>query len=251
MNKYEKKPNFKGKPSFKKWCNHCRRYGHSIVECRQKQQDNQNKPQKYKEPNKSFYQYIKKDKIYQTKMYTVITALENHFLTSRINRETNHYITQVTEVDLKNKEIHEVSYKIDIVDQIVDIIKIELTIHDRIQTEQILHLHPVPIQTLGIDTIPTIDHETHHTIEIEIIPTIGKEIIQLIEINNIKTTDQEIFHTTDQIIKDLVIVTKKDQETVHKIETQAITVDKEIIPNLLTGIITATQIHNTDLEALH
>ena len=29
----------------KKWCNYCRRYGHSISECRQKQQDNQNKPQ--------------------------------------------------------------------------------------------------------------------------------------------------------------------------------------------------------------
>ena len=53
---YEKHPNFKGKPSFKKWCNYCRRYGHSISECRQKQQDNQNKPQKHKEPNKSFYQ---------------------------------------------------------------------------------------------------------------------------------------------------------------------------------------------------
>ena len=43
------------------WCNYCRRYGHSIAECRQKQRDNQNKPQKYKEPNKSFYQYMKKD----------------------------------------------------------------------------------------------------------------------------------------------------------------------------------------------
>ena len=61
LNIYEKNPNFKGKPSFKKWCNYCRRYGHSIGECRQKQQDNQNKPQKYKEPNKSFYQYMKKD----------------------------------------------------------------------------------------------------------------------------------------------------------------------------------------------
>ena len=40
----EKHPNFKSKPSFKKWCNYCRRYGHSISECRQKQQDNQNKP---------------------------------------------------------------------------------------------------------------------------------------------------------------------------------------------------------------
>ena len=61
LNIYEKNPNFKGKPSFKKWCNYCRRYGHSIVECRQKQQDNRNKPQKYKEPNKSLYQYMKKD----------------------------------------------------------------------------------------------------------------------------------------------------------------------------------------------
>ena len=61
LNIYEKNPNFKGKPSFKKWCNYCRRYGHSISECKQKQQDNQNKPQKYKEPNKSFYQYMKKD----------------------------------------------------------------------------------------------------------------------------------------------------------------------------------------------
>ena len=52
---YERNSNFKGKPSFKKWCNYCRRYGHSIAECRQKQQDNQNKPQKYREPNKSFY----------------------------------------------------------------------------------------------------------------------------------------------------------------------------------------------------
>ena len=61
LNIYGKHPNFKGKPSFKQWCNYCRRYGHSISECRQKQQDNQNKPQKHKEPNKSFYQYMKKD----------------------------------------------------------------------------------------------------------------------------------------------------------------------------------------------
>ena len=44
VNIYENTPNFKGKPSFKKWCNYCRRYGHSTSACRQKQQDNQNKP---------------------------------------------------------------------------------------------------------------------------------------------------------------------------------------------------------------
>ena len=46
LNIYEKNPNFKGKPSFKKWCNYCRRYGHSIAESRQNPQDNQNTPQK-------------------------------------------------------------------------------------------------------------------------------------------------------------------------------------------------------------
>ena len=61
LNIYEKHPNFKGKPSFKKWCNYCRRYGNSTSECRHKHQDNQNKPQRYKEPNKSFYQNMKKD----------------------------------------------------------------------------------------------------------------------------------------------------------------------------------------------
>ena len=61
LNIYEKNQNFKGKPSFKKRCNYCRRYGHSIAECRQKQQNNQNKPQMYREPNKSFHQYMKKD----------------------------------------------------------------------------------------------------------------------------------------------------------------------------------------------
>ena len=46
LNICENNPNFKSKPSFEKWCDYCRRYGHSITECRQKQQYNQNKPQK-------------------------------------------------------------------------------------------------------------------------------------------------------------------------------------------------------------
>ena len=94
LNIYERHPNFKGKPSFKKWFNYCRRYGHSIFECRQKQQDNQNKPQKHKEPNKSFYQYMKKTKIYQTKLYIVITVQENHFQATQFTQEINHHITQ-------------------------------------------------------------------------------------------------------------------------------------------------------------
>ena len=55
----EKNPNFISKSSIKKWCNYCCRYEHSIAECRQNQQDNQKKPQNHREPNKSFYQYMK------------------------------------------------------------------------------------------------------------------------------------------------------------------------------------------------
>ena len=54
----------------------------------------------------------------------------------------------------------------------VKIINIEIIIHDQTQTDQIIHLIPVPIHTLGIDTIQTIDQEIHCTIDTEIIPTI-------------------------------------------------------------------------------
>ena len=114
-----------------------------------------------------------------------------------------------------------------------------------------MFLDPAPIQTTGTDTIPTIDHEIHHTIEIEIIPTIGIEVTQIIEVKIIKITDQEIIHINDQIINDLVIITKIDQEKIHKIETQTTTIDEEIIPNPLIGIITAIQIHNIDIEVTH
>ena len=110
---------------------------------------------------------------------------------------------------------------------------------------------PVPIQTLGRDIIPTIDHEIHHIIEIETILTTEIEVIQILEIKIIQTTDQEIIHTIDQIIKDPMINTKTNQETMHKIETQAITKDKKIIPNLLIGLITVIPIVNTDMGAIH
>ena len=61
-----------------------------------------------------------------------------------------------------NKDIHEVSHKTDIVDQIVEIVKIEITIQDQIQTNLNLCLMPVPIQMLEIEIIQIIDLETLH-----------------------------------------------------------------------------------------
>ena len=111
---------------------------------------------------------------------------------------------------------------------------------------------PVPTQTLGIDIIQLIDHETHHTIETGIIPTIEIEANQIVEISDTKTTDGEIIQTTDQIIKDLTTITIPiDHEITRKIEIQTITIDKGIIPNHLIGIITVTLILKTRLEVIH
>ena len=250
LNIYERNPNFKGKPSFKKWCNYCRRYGHSIAECRQKQQDNQNLPQKHNEPNKSFYQYMKKDQNLPNKnIYIVIIVQENHFQVVQIIQEINHHITPVIEVDRPNEEIHEISHKIDIADRIAKITKI--TIPGRIQTQQSLFLHPVPIQTQGIDTIPIIDHETHHLTEIETIHIIEIEVILTIEIRIIQTTDQGTVHKKDRIITNQIITIKTDHEIIHKIETQVTIIDTEIIPSHHIGIITVTPILSIDTEVTH
>ena len=114
-----------------------------------------------------------------------------------------------------------------------------------------MFLHPVPIQTQGIDTIPMIDHETHHTTEIETIHTIGMEVIQTIEIRTIETIDQGITHIIDQIITDQIITTKTDHKIIHKTETQVTIIDIEIIPSHHIGIITVIPILNIDIEVTH
>ena len=246
---YEKNPNFKGKPSFKKWCNYCQRYGHSIAEYRQKQQDNQNKPQTRKEPSKSFYQYMKKDQNLSNKnIYSNNSSGKPLPSNSNYSRNQSPYSSSY-EVDRPNKEIHEISHKLDIADRIAKITKI--TIHDRIQTQQNLFLHPVPIQTQGKDTILMIDHETHYTTEIETIHIIGIEVIRTIEIRITRTIDQEITHIIDQTITDQMTIIKTDHGIIHKIEIQVKIINIEIIPSHQIGIITIIIILNIDTEVVH
>ena len=238
LNIYEKNPNCKGKRSFKKWGNYCRRYGYSNSECRQKQQDNQNKPQKQKEPNKSFNQYMKKIKTWQTRIYS------NNICGKLLPNNPNYSLKQLPYNSSyrgrsPEKEIREISHKTDIVDRIV-----ELTIHDWNQTQLILFLTPVPNQTQGIDNIPTTDHETHRTTEIETIQTIGEEVTQTIEIRIIQTTDHGIIPIIDQTIRDQMITIRTDHEIIHETEIQVITADKETILSHLIGIITVTRILN-------
>ena len=111
---------------------------------------------------------------------------------------------------------------------------------------------PVPIHTLGIDTIKTIDQEIHRTIDIEIIPTIETEATRIIEINDIKRIDHKIIQTTYQITKDLTrTIIKIDHEITHKIGIQTITIDKETTLSHLIEIIHVIQILKTNIEAIH
>ena len=97
----------------------------------------------------------------QIKSFTVIIVLENHFQTDQIIQETNHLKTLTTEDDHQTKELHVISHKVDKIDQIVGTASIEITIHDQTQIDQNIQLIIILIQILGINTIQTIDQETH------------------------------------------------------------------------------------------
>ena len=239
LNIYEKHPNFKGKPSFKKWCNYCRRYGHNISECRQKQQDNQNKPQKYKEPNKSFYQYMKKDQNLPNK-----NVYSNNSSGKPLPNNTNYTRTQSPHNSSyrgrsPERRHTQNSSQNHSIDQIV-----EITTPDPIEIQHNLFLDLIPNQ--GKKTIKTISHETHHIIEIETTPIIEIEVIQTTEISITRTIDQGITHITDH-----TIIIRTDHEIINKIDTQVIILVIEIIPNHHTEIVTIIIILTIVTEVVH
>ena len=179
-------------------------------------------------------------------MYIVTTVQENHFRITPITQGINHYITQVIEEDHQNKEIHRILHKIIIIDQIV-----EITIRDQIQMQHNLFLDQIPNQTQEINTIPIINHKTHHITEIETIHIIEIEVIRTIEIRITRTIDQEITHITDQTITDQMTIIKTDHGVIHKIEIQVIIINIEIIPNQHIGIITIIIILTIATEVVH
>ena len=79
---------------------------------------------------------MKKDqKLPEKKTFILKIVQENHFQIIQITLENNHRIIRIIEEDHPTKEIHEVSQKTDIVDRIVEILNIEITIHDQTQTD--------------------------------------------------------------------------------------------------------------------
>ena len=177
-------------------------------------------------------------------MYSVTTVQENRFRTTPITQEINHHITQVIEEDHQNEEIHKILHKIITIDQIV-----EITTPDQIQIQHNLFLDLILNQE--INTIQTINHETHHIIEIETIQIIAIEVIQTTKIRITQTIDQGITHITDQIIPNQTMIIKTDHETIHKIDIQVIIIVIEIIPNHHTEIITIIIILTIATEVVH
>ena len=89
---------------------------------------------------------------------------------------------RIIEEDHHTKEIHKISHRTDMVDQIVEKVNIEITLQDQIQSNLNFCLMPILIQFLEVEIFQIIDQETLRIIEIEIIPTTGIETIQMIEI---------------------------------------------------------------------
>ena len=142
--------------------------------------------------------------------------------------------------------MHRILHKIIIINPIV-----EITTPDQIQIQHNLFLDPIPNQTQEINTIQTINHETHHIIEIETIQIIEIEVIRTTEIRITRTIDQEITHITDQTITDQTIIIKTDHETIHKNDIQVIIIDIEIFLNHHIEITTIIIILNIATEVVH
>ena len=92
LNIYEKITYFRGKPSFTKRCNCCRRYGHNLAESRQKQQANLNRPLKYKKAKqifKSLHEKSEDHNLPKKKTIKVIVAQDNHSQTTILIADYN------------------------------------------------------------------------------------------------------------------------------------------------------------------
>ena len=172
LNIYEKSLTFEEKPFFKKRSTCCRRYGHSIAECRQNQQDKQNKPQKKKENQiqNLFTNKCKKIKTYQTKPFKVTKVRENLFQKSTITIDNNHFIEIKFAEYPQTEEIHGAFHKTDIADQIVRTTSIEINIQDQTLLEAIsqIVIEIVPIRTQETYSILMIVQESRHTNGIKI-----------------------------------------------------------------------------------
>ena len=232
-NIYESNPNFKG-------CNYCRRYGHSISACRQKQQDNQNEPEKHKEPNKSFYQHMKKDQNLPNKnIHSNNSSGKPLPSNPNYSRNQSPYNSSYRGRSPEQRNSRNFS-------------------RNRYSRSNSQNNYPRSNSntTQFVRSSSQSNSRNRHSRNSsynrnKFIQTIEIEVTQIIEIRIIQTIDHEIIHTIDRNIRDQMTTIKIDHKIFHETETQVITIDIEIIPSHFIGIITITPILNTDIKVLH
>ena len=249
LNIYEKHPNFKGKPSFKKWCNYCRRYRHSISECRQKQQDNQNKPQKHKEPNKSFYQYMKKDQnlpnknIYSNNSsgkplpnntnYTRNQSPYNSSYRGRSPERRNTRNSSQNRCNRPNSQNNQKNYS-----------------RSNSKTTQFVSGSSSQSNPKKRHYFHNRSRKSSYNRKRNYSHNRNRSYSNNRNQNYPNNRSKKI-HIIDQTITDQMIIIKTDHEIIHKIETQVTIIDIEMIPSHQTGIITMIMILNIDTEVAH
>ena len=244
----------KGKPSFKKCCNYCRRYGHSTAECRQKQQDNQNKLQKHEETNKSFYQYMEKDQNLPNKNIHKNNSSGKPLLgNSNYSRNQSPYNSSYrcrSPEQRNSRNFSQNRYS-------------RSNSQNNQKRNNYSRSNSNTTESNSASSSLSNPRNRHYsnnrsrnssydrTTEIETIPTIGIKVIPTIEIETIQTTDQGTTHMIDQINKDQTKIIKTDHDIIHKTETQATTINTETIPSHPIGIVTVPPIINIDTEVTH
>ena len=121
------------------------------------------------------------------------------------------------------------------------IISIEITFEDQTQTEVAIRttIDIVPIHTLVIYFIQTIDKE--------ILQITETGITQIIEIDNNQTIDNEIIQTTDLN----TTITTTDHKIILEIETIIIQIDKEISFSRHIEKLQIIKTHIKIIEAVH
>ena len=138
---------------------------------------NLTRPEKHREPNKSFYHERKNIKIYQVKVFEVIIAQENNFQITILILDHKPPIKKIFTANHQIGEIQKIFHKICIAYQTTKIISIETIAQVQTQTEIINQTIIGTDQILGIDIIPITAQKTFRIKDHKTTPTIDHIII--------------------------------------------------------------------------
>ena len=249
LNTYEKNPNFKGKPSFKKWFIIVEETDIALPNVDKKQQDNQKKPQKYKEPNKSFYQYKKKDQNLPNKNIHSNNSsgkpLPNNSNYSRNQSPYNSNNRGRSPEQRNSQDFSQNRYSRS--NSQNNQYRNNYSISNSNRTELFDTSSPSNSRNrhYSNDRLRNSSYNRNRNCSNNRIRSYSNNRNQLN-----RTIDQETIPTTDLIIKETITITIKGHETSHKIGIPFITIEETILNPLIETTI-VTLIPNTNIEVTH